>query len=65
MVTSLLPRATPRRSFISKDAPTPYVPPAKEVAQVPGAGRRAADDPRVKRKRRRKRVLLHPLPLKV
>jgi hypothetical protein len=64
MVTSV-PAASKKRKFVSKNAPMPYQPPKPPMAPVMGKGKRKADDPRVLRKRKRRRALLRPLPLSV
>lgn len=59
-ITSLQPRSTPRRQFISREAP-PLVPKKPSLlTPVFGKGKRV-DGAVVKRKRRRKRALLRPI----
>lgn len=55
-VTALLPRRTPKRQFISKTAPALQEPKPEIGQPVMGKGRRTASE----RKRKRKRVALHP-----
>ena len=56
-VRALQPRTMPRRSYVTSNAPAPHVEPPAAAAPVFGKGRRAD----ATRKRRRKRVKLHPV----
>jgi hypothetical protein len=64
MVTSV-PPASKKHRYVSKFSPAPYQPPEKPAIPVMGKGKRQPDDERVVKRRKRRRALLHPLPLKV
>lgn len=60
-ITSVPPRAIPRRQYAVNNAPVPYVAPPKALVPVLGKGKRTDGQ----RKRKRRRALMHPLPTSV